>query len=89
MSGNPGYLHASALQMDKEQHIICHQTSPTEYFNRKEIATGQHIHVSREEILPGRNLTSFGSRSDAVPPEDVLHGLSTGARLARAPTMRS
>ena len=51
MSGDPGYLHAPALQMDKEQHIIGHQTSPTEYFYSKEIATGQHIHVSREEIL--------------------------------------
>src|ERR1700730_5587901 len=28
-----------------------------------------------EEIFPGCDLASFGSRSNAVPPEDVLHGL--------------
>jgi len=39
MSGDPGYLHAPALQMEKEQHIIGHQTSPIEYFYSKEIAT--------------------------------------------------
>jgi hypothetical protein len=31
MCGGPGDLHASALQMEKEEHIIGHETSPTEY----------------------------------------------------------
>jgi hypothetical protein len=31
--------------------------------------------MSCEEVFPGRNLASFGSWSNAVPPEDVLHRL--------------
>ena len=76
MPGDPGYVDAPAFQMKEEQYIIGHKPPPTEHFHCEEIASRQHVRMSCEEVFLGRDLASFGSWSDAVPSEDILHGLS-------------
>src|ERR1700682_1951367 len=75
MPRDPGYVDASAFQMEEEQHIIGHQPSPAEHLNREEITPRQHVHMSGEKVLPGGDLASFGSRSNAMPAQYILHGL--------------
>jgi len=72
---HPSYVDASAFQMEKEQYIIGRQSAPGEHLNCEEIAPSQHVHVSSEEILPGRDLASLWSGSDAVSMQHVLHRL--------------
>src|SRR6266446_1628056 len=75
MSADPGYVHPSAFQMEKEQYVISHQPSPTQHFNGEEITPGEHAHVSSEKVLSGCDLAPFGSRGDAVPTQYVFHRL--------------
>jgi len=75
MSGDSGYVDPSAFQMKEEQYIIGHQPAPTKHLHGEEIAPRQYVHMSCEEVFPGRDLASLGSRRNAVPSEDVLHGL--------------
>ena len=71
----PAMWDASAFQLEEEQHIIGHQPSPAEHLNREEIAPRQHVHMSGEKVLPGGDLASFGSRSNAMPTQNILHRL--------------
>jgi hypothetical protein len=71
MSGNPRRADAPTLQLNEEQNTIRHQPSPREHFDREEINPGQNCHVGLNELSPGRVLTPFGRRLNAVPPEDV------------------
>lgn len=75
MPGDASDGYASTFQMEKEEYIIRHQSSPAKDIHRKEITTRQHIHVSSEKILPRRNLASLGSWSNSVPAKYVFHGL--------------
>ena len=74
MSSDSGNV-APGFQMDEEQHIIGHKSTPSENFHGKEIAASENIHVSREKVLPRRDLASLGSRGNTVTPEDILRGL--------------
>ena len=66
MPGDPSYLDASAFKMEKEQHIIGRQSAQVKHLNSEEIAPSQHVHVRGDEILPGCDLASFWSGSDAM-----------------------
>ena len=50
MFRDPGNVHASAFQMEEEQHIVGYKPSPAEHLNREEIAPCQHVQMSREEL---------------------------------------
>jgi hypothetical protein len=61
--------------MQKKQYVVCRQPTPTQNFDREEIAPGQDNHMRGEKLLPGSDLTSFLSGRNAVPTQDVLHRL--------------
>jgi hypothetical protein len=53
MFGDPGTVHQSASQMEKEQHIMGHQPSPAQHLNGEEITPGEHAHVSSDQFFTG------------------------------------
>ncbi|MCU1334621.1 MAG: Carbohydrate-selective porin OprB [Bryobacterales bacterium] len=75
VSGDPGYSDAPAFQVEEEQHIIGNQPAPAKDRHREEVAPSQYVHMSCEEVLPGRDLASLGSRGNAVPTEYVFYRL--------------
>src|SRR5688572_22695372 len=57
--------------MNEEQNVICHQTAPCEHLCCKEVASGEHIQVRGDEVLPGGRLAPFRSRRDPMPAQNV------------------
>src|SRR5215467_8498402 len=52
MSGNPGQADAATLQMNEEQHVVRHQTTPGKHLDREKVNAGQHRHMRLNEFLP-------------------------------------
>ena len=75
MSGQPGEGNPARFQMDEEQDVVGGETSPSKHLNGEEIDTCQDGDVGGDEIAPGGSLAGFRCRLDAVPAEDVAHGL--------------
>jgi hypothetical protein len=75
MSVDPADPYPTALQFDKEEHVVRHQASPGQHLNREEIGSCEHVHMLADEILPSGRLTPFRWRCDVVAPQDVADGL--------------
>ena len=75
MIGDPGNVNPPALKMDKEEHVVGHQSSPREDLHREEIGVGQHRKMSPNEFCPGRRPPAFRRRRDAMTAENVADGL--------------
>ena len=66
-----GESDAPALQVEKEQHVLRDEATPSENFDGEEIRAGENCHMRSDKILPGRVLAAFRRRGDAMPLEDV------------------
>ena len=75
MARNPGDLNASVFQMNEEQNVVSHQSSPRQHFHSEEVTASKDVHMSRKKVLPRRDLASPRSRSDAMLAQDVLDRL--------------
>src|SRR5215469_15211771 len=70
-----GQADAAALQMNEEQNIVGHQAAPSKDLNREEVDPRQHGQMRLNEFLPRGSLAAFWRRRDAMPPQNVSHGL--------------
>ena len=68
---NPGKDHSAAVQVNEEQNIVGHQTTPGQHLDCEEVYTGQHRHMGLNKLLPGRVLASFRRRREAMPLQNV------------------
>jgi hypothetical protein len=64
-SGDTGHGDAAAFQMNKQQHIVSHQTPQTQHLHGEEVTAGQDVHLRGGKILPRSRLASLRSRSNA------------------------
>ena len=62
-------------QVDKEQHIVCHQAIDRPDLRREEIRGDEHIHVGADKFLPGRRLLTTWSWGNAMTFQEITHGL--------------
>src|SRR5262245_5850210 len=53
------------------------QPAPRPYLARPEVCSSQHVHVDMDKLAPGHRLFALRSRGNAMPLEDVAHGLIT------------
>ena len=68
--------HAPALQLQNEEQVIGHQSSPAEHFDSQEIDADENGHMRTNEVRPSRVLAAFRSRCDPESAKDVAHGWS-------------
>src|SRR5215471_20162651 len=73
MSGNPGQADAATLQMNEEQHVVRHQTTPCKHLDREEVNAGQHRHMRLNELLPGCCLAALRRRPNSMAPQNIPH----------------
>src|SRR5215472_9501903 len=66
MIGDPGDVNPAALEMDEEEHIVGHQSSPREDLHREEVRARQQREVSSNEFCPGRRPLALRRRRYAV-----------------------
>jgi len=66
---------AARLEVQKEQHIVGCQPTPSEHLHSEEIGARQYRQVGADEIRPTHVLARLGSRSDTKPTQDVSDGL--------------
>src|SRR5215471_4022139 len=91
MPGNPGQADAATLQMNEEQHVVRHQTTPCKDLDCEEINARQHRHMGLNEFLPGCCLAALRRRPNSMTPQNVPHAFIRHpiAEIGRAPTIRS
>jgi hypothetical protein len=53
------------------------QPAPRPYLARPEVGSAQHVHVDMDKLAPSHRLLALRSRGNAMPLEDVAHGLIT------------
>src|SRR5262245_34705163 len=75
MARDAAQEYTSAVQFDKEQHVVGHQSTPGQHLHRKEVRPDKHVRVRPDEFLPGRRAAPLRCWSDVVPTQDVAYGL--------------
>ncbi len=75
MRRDPGHLNATALEKDKEQHIVSDQTTRCEHFHGEKVSPSENLHVGANKVFPRRLPFSFRCGRDAVATEDASHRL--------------
>src|SRR5215470_2809529 len=73
MPGNPGQTDAATLQMNEEQHVVRHQTTPSKHLDREEVNAGQHRHMRLNEFLPRCRLAALRCRRNSMAPQNTPH----------------
>ena len=66
MVRDPGDLNASAVEKDKEQHVVCDQSTQRQYLHRKKVSARKNRLMGANEIGPRCVLLSFRRWLDAV-----------------------
>jgi hypothetical protein len=62
MRSDAGDVHTAALEMNEEQHVVGHQPSQRENFDREEVGCREQRKVSPDEFRPGGRTFVFRRR---------------------------
>jgi hypothetical protein len=54
MGGDAGDVHTAALEVNEEQHVVGHQSSKRQNFDREEVGRREEGEVGPNEFRPGR-----------------------------------
>ena len=71
VSGDSGEGDAPGLQVDKEEDVVCNETTPGQDLDGEEVCPGKDGHVGGDEVPPTRTLAAFRRWSDAVKVQNV------------------
>ena len=66
-------LYASALQAQREEHVVGDETSRSPHLRREEVCRGERSPVSLEELRPDRLRSLLGCRLDSMGSKDSFH----------------
>jgi hypothetical protein len=70
-----GNINPAALQMDKKQHVIGHQSSQRDDLDRKEVGAGHHRKVSANEFCPRRRALALRRWRHAMATQNIADRL--------------
>jgi len=71
VSGEAGEDHAPGLQVDKEEEVVCYETTPGQDLEGEEVCPDKDGHVGGDEVPPTGILASLRRWGDAVPVQNV------------------
>jgi hypothetical protein len=57
----PCHMHLAAAQVNKEQHIVGHQSVPRPHLGAEEVGCHQYIHMGADKFVPGGGLLALWS----------------------------
>jgi len=75
VSGEAGDGHTPGFQVDKEEDVVCDETTPGQDLDGEEVCPGKDGHVGGDEVPPIGTLASFRRWCDAVALQNVPHRL--------------
>src|ERR1700733_15626768 len=75
VDGDPGDFHLAALEMDKEQHVVSHQSAQREDLHCEKVGPRQHRQVSPNECCPGGCLLARRCGRYAVTAQNITDRL--------------
>jgi hypothetical protein len=68
-------MDLSGVKLDKEEDIVGHQSTPRPDLGGEKVGGHQHVHVRADKFLPRSRLLARWRWWDAMPLENVPHGL--------------
>ena len=72
---DPGDLNPTALELDKEQHVVSGQAAQCQHFHSEEVGSCENVHVSANKVFPRRPVHSLRHGRYIVATEDISHRL--------------
>src|SRR5439155_9007447 len=70
-------MHLTAAQMDEKQHVMRYELTQRPHLGGKEVSRDQNVEMRADEFLPRRGGHTLWSCWEAMPFQDVTHGLVT------------
>ena len=70
---NPGNLNATALKLDKEQHVVRRRPAQRQYFHREKVSARKDGHVRANELCPGCPTLPCWRRRDAMALQNIAN----------------
>ncbi len=75
VDGDPGDFHLAALEMDKEQHVVGHQSAQREDLHCEKVGACQNRQVNPNECRPGRRVLARRCGRQAVTAQNIADRL--------------
>ena len=73
MVRDPGDLNASAVEKDKEQHVVGDQPTQCQYLHRKKVSARKNRPMGADEIGPRGRSFALRRRRNAVALQNITH----------------